>query len=667
MKRSKNNIERNKLDYILTDIMPVEVSELFSYSKFYEYLLSKQSTLDDIVSQMNAMKAENSETPFSGGKWGNWATSPLKFNILKGTDSIRELNLVQPLSAMNIYFFVECYQKELLDILSNNACFSLRYHRKNSDLFYRRKSKKIVDYFEKISQKVDRAILQQTGAYFKIHKFNSVSSFTNSRLWQQCNFKYRNFAKIDYKSCFDSIYTHAYKWCIEKDTVDSKEASNANLHIVIDRVLQNINGRSSNGLIVGPEFSRMIAEVLLQEIDVEVKHNLAAQGLNAGADYRVFRYVDDIYIFSHTQAHTDLIIKTIERAAQKYLLKFNEFKYLKAYTPVVLSSWLGKARALSDRISALFYRKQELHDMAEKKPLLKSGYISVDRIKDDFIYLVNEFPKEQRYIVSFMLSTLLNNISNKKDGYALFEPDKCARAFVLLDLAMYIYSFCPCFEHTQKLISIIVYMDDELQFSKDELNHKKLINLIRRYSFVFEKGNMNDLCNWFLFFHDYSIPLLRSTETIFEKKLREEDNPILWANYLIYSRYHSDYHQEILTWVEEVLQYKVNQIGSKDPLLQKEFWYVITFINCPYISSSVKTALENIVRPMATAAETNLANKIKKIIAEFLLQNKSNLFFCWGYYHFNTSKQLTFRTYQRTLFKQYKNKRSIELYGSLDT
>ena len=667
MKRSKNNIERNKLDYILTDIMPVEVSELFSYSKFYEYLLSKQSTLDDIVSQMHAMKAENSETPFSGGKWGNWATSPLKFNILKGTDSIRELNLVQPLSAMNIYFFVECYQKELLDILSNNACFSLRYHRKNSDLFYRRKSKKIVDYFEKISQKVDRAILQQTGAYFKIHKFNSVSSFTNSRLWQQCNFKYRNFAKIDYKSCFDSIYTHAYKWCIEKDTVDSKEASNANLHIVIDRVLQNINGRSSNGLIVGPEFSRMIAEVLLQEIDVEVKHNLAAQGLNAGTDYRVFRYVDDIYIFSHTQAHTDLIIKTIERAAQKYLLKFNEFKYLKAYTPVVLSSWLGKARALSDRISALFYRKQELHDMAEKKPLLKSGYISVDRIKDDFIYLVNEFPKEQRYIVSFMLSTLLNNISNKKDGYALFEPDKCARAFVLLDLAMYIYSFCPCFEHTQKLISMIVYMDDELQFLKDELNHKKLINLIRRYSFVFEKGNMNDLCNWFLFFHDYSIPLLRSTETIFEKKLREEDNPILWANYLIYSRYHSDYHQEILTWVEEVLQYKVNQIGSKDPLLQKEFWYVITFINCPYISSSVKTALENIVRPMATAAETNLANKIKKIIAEFLLQNKSNLFFCWGYYHFNTSKQLTFRTYQRTLFKQYKNKRSIELYGSLDT
>lgn len=667
MKKSIGNIERNKLDYLLTDIMPVEVSELFSYTKFYEYLISKQSILDGIIAQMRMLKAQNTTTPFSGGIWGGWATTPLKFNILKGTNSVRELNLVQPLSAMNIYFFVECYQKELLDILSNNACFSLRYHRKNSDLYYRQKKKRIVDYFEKTSEKIDRGILQQTGAYFKIHKFNSVSSFTNSRLWQQCNFKYRNFAKIDYKSCFDSIYTHVYKWCIEKDTVDSKDASNSNLHIVIDRVLQNINGRSSNGLIVGPEFSRMIAEILLQEIDVEVKRSLVAQGLYTGIDYRVFRYVDDIYIFSHTQTHTDLIIRTIETIAQKYLLKFNEFKYLRADTPVVLSSWLGKTRALADRISALFYRKQELHEMDEKKPLLKNGYISIDRIKDDFIYLVNEFPNEQRYIVSFMLSTLLNNISNKKDGYALFEPSIFSRAFVLLDLVMYIYSFCPCFEHSQKVISMIVYMDDELQFLKEEQNHQKLVNLIRRYSFIFEKGNLNDLCNWFVFFHDYKVSLLRNTEETLEKRLRDEDNPILWANYLIYSRYHDVYNKQMLSQIEELLKYKADQIGSKDPLVQKEFWYVIVFINCPYLSSVTQKVLEDILQPMASAAETDLACKIRKIIAEFLLQKKSNLFFCWGYYHFSTSKQLTFRTYQRTLFKQYKNKRSIELYGSLDT
>ena len=112
MKKSIGNIERNKLDYLLTDIMPVEVSELFSYTKFYEYLISKQSILDGIIAQMRMLKAQNTTTPFSGGIWGGWATTPLKFNILKGTNSVRELNLVQPLSVMNIYFFVECYQKE---------------------------------------------------------------------------------------------------------------------------------------------------------------------------------------------------------------------------------------------------------------------------------------------------------------------------------------------------------------------------------------------------------------------------------------------------------------------------------------------------------------------------------------------------------------------------
>lgn len=35
-------------------------------------------------------------------------------------------------------------------------------------------------------------------------------------------------------------------------------------------------------------------------------------------------------------------------------------------------------------------------------------------MKNEFSLLMNEFPKERRFIVSYILSTLLNNISNKK-------------------------------------------------------------------------------------------------------------------------------------------------------------------------------------------------------------------------------------------------------------
>lgn len=122
-----NNIERNKIDYLLTDIMPVEISELFSYGKFYEFLLENRRELDSIVDDIMKTKSQGENLPFNGG---SWASTPLKYNILKGVDGSREINLTQPISALNIYFFIECYQKEILSFLENNSYFSLRYHRK---------------------------------------------------------------------------------------------------------------------------------------------------------------------------------------------------------------------------------------------------------------------------------------------------------------------------------------------------------------------------------------------------------------------------------------------------------------------------------------------------------------------------------------------------------
>lgn len=659
-----NNIERNKIDYLLTDIMPVEISELFSYGKFYEFLLENQRELDSIVDDIMKTKAQGEKLPFNGG---SWASTPLKYNILKGVDGSREINLTQPISALNIYFFIECYQKEILSFLENNSYFSLRYHRKNNDLFYKRRTNRLTEYFAKTSRKIDKSVLQQTGAYFKIHKYNSVSSFTNSRLWQQCNFKYKYFAKVDYKSCFDSIYTHAYKWIIERNTIDSKEAKNSNLFIVIDRILQNINGKSSNGVIVGPEFSRMMAEILLQHIDKEILQTLQAKGLVVSKDFRIFRYVDDIYIFANTPIVIDTVIKTIELTAQKYLLHLNEFKYYTTETPVVLNNWIEKTRVFADKISDLFFKKRELHEKKEELDyLVKNGYISLDRLKNEFSLLMTEFPKDRRFIVSFILSTLLNNISNKKDGYKLFDKDKTGRAYIFLELALFAYSFCPCFDHTQKILSMIVYFDDELKFKNEDKNHKKLLALIRRYSFVFEQANLNDICNWFVFFYEYKISLLRHSEDIIFEKIADENNPILWANYLIYSQYSNSYNTFVLTELEKVVDINITQMIPFEPLLQKEFWYVLIYCNCPYLSPSLKAKLQNKIGELQRSG-TAPSDRANNLIYEFLNKNQSNLFFYWGYYRFNTCKQLTYRTYQRTLFKQYKNRKSIELYGSLDS
>lgn len=656
------NIERNKIDYFLTDIMPVEVSELFSYGKFYEYLLEHQKEINEIIHELMKEKTSGNQYLFNGG---NWASAPLKYNILKGVNQQREINLAQPISALNIYFFIECYQKEILSYLENNCYFSLRYHRKNNNLYYKRKSNRMTEYFSKTSQKIDRGILQQTGAYFRIHKFNSVTDFTNSRMWQMCNSKYKYFAKVDYKSCFSSIYTHTYKWIIERNTTDSKAAQNSNLLIIIDRLLQNINGKSSNGVIVGPEFSRMIAEILLQHIDKEILYSLQSENLFVHKDYRIFRYVDDIFIFANTPIIIDKVVDTIESVASKYLLHINELKSYTAETPVVLNNWIEKTRALSDKISDLFYKKKEMHDNTEIKALVKNGYISLDRLKNEFTILMTSYPSDRRYIVSYILSTLLNNISNKKDGYNLFEERKTNKAFIFLELAFYVYSFCPCFEHTQRVISMIVYFDDELQFKTDEKNSLKLLNLVRRYSFIFENANLNDICNWFVFFNEYKISLLQHSERCISNKILNSDNPILMANYLIYSRYNYNYYSQILEQMETIINNRISSMIPFEPLLQKEFWYVIVFHNCPYLSASLKTNIQNKISEIHMS-DNSVCAKANNLIHDYLVGCHKNSFFYWGYYQFSTSKQLTYRTYQRTLFRQYKKKRPFEIYGSLD-
>ena len=106
-----SGLERNKLDYILTDLLPVEISELFSFSQLYAFLLKKenQKILDALIQEIKQNKAQSSSRMFEHG----WSTKPLKYKILKGTDTMREMSVIQPFSALNLFLFIECYQKEI--------------------------------------------------------------------------------------------------------------------------------------------------------------------------------------------------------------------------------------------------------------------------------------------------------------------------------------------------------------------------------------------------------------------------------------------------------------------------------------------------------------------------------------------------------------------------
>lgn len=675
-----SGLERNKSDYILTDLLPVEISELFSFSQLYTFLLAKerQKTLDTLIHVIKNNKAKSSLPMFKDG----WSTKPLKYKILKGNGTMREMSVIQPFSALNLFLFIECYQKDILSYFEKHHEFSIRYHKKNTDLYYKSKSGKVIQYFQDQSSRVGRGAIQQAGNYFKIAPFESINSFADSRIWRMCNFKYKYYAKLDYKSCFDSIYTHAFTWAIERNVVDAKDANNSHLFVTIDRILQNINGRSSNGIVVGPEFSRMMAEILLQHIDSEISLSLKKDGIAYNVDYVAFRYVDDIFLFANQPQTLDQILSKYKTIGERYLLRLNELKLVKGTTPCLPKEWLEKTRQLSDIIGDFFYqgRKVDYEKLPEEERfLVKADYISVDRIKDEIAVLLKQHSDDRRTIVSFLLSTLLNNISKKKNGYLLFGKQQLGKALLLLDMALYIYAFYPSFDQTRKIISIIAYMNSEIDFKSDEKAKEKLSRAINRYAFIFQSGNIFDLCDWFPFFHEYNIMLDAKTENALIHTAEECNDPIIWANLLLYAQYYQPFFNEMQKKVETVVEKQICKISDKQPMMQDEFWYVLIFHNCPYISTLLRQNMSNLIceigktasnKPSGSNAPLLPSAIVTQLICDFLEQRspsenkpEESLFNWKGIKNF--SDQITYRTYQRTVFKRYR-KNTYGLYASLD-
>lgn len=675
-----SGLERNKLDYILTDLLPVEISELFSFSQLYSFLLAKdqQKTLDILIRETKKNKAKSSLPMFKDG----WSTKPLKYRILKGNGTMREMSVIQPFSALNLFLFIECYQKDILSYFEKHHEFSIRYHKKNTDLYYKSKTGKAIQYFQNQSARVGRGAIQQAGNYFKIVPFESINSFADSRIWRMCNFKYKYYAKLDYKACFDSIYTHSFTWIIERNVVDAKDATNSHLFVTIDRILQNINGRSSNGIVVGPEFSRMIAEILLQHIDSEILLSLKKDGITYNTDYVAFRYVDDIFLFVN-QPHTlDHILSKYKTVGERYLLRLNELKIVKGTTPCLPKEWLEKTRQLSDIIGNFFYqgKKVDYEKLPEEERfLVKADYISVDRIKDEIAVLVKQHSDDKRTIVSFLLSTLLNNISKKKNGYVLFGKQQLGKALLLLDMALYIYAFYPSFDQTRKVISIIAYMNNEIDFKSDEKANEKLGRTINRYAFIFQSGNIFDLCDWFPFFREYNIVLDSKTENSLLRTAEECNDPIIWANILLYARYYQPFFCEVQKKVEAVVDKQICKISDKQPMMQVEFWYILIFHNCPYISMALREKMSDLICKIEKTATSKTREgevplypsaMVTQLICDFLEQRSPNgnkpeeSLFNWKGIN-NFSDQITYRTYQRTVFKRYR-KNTYGLYASLD-
>lgn len=217
-------------------------------------------------------------------------------------------------------------------------------------------------------------------------------------------------------------------------------------------------------------------------------------------------------------------------------------------------------------------------------------------------------------------------------------------------------------------------MDDEVEFKSTLENKRKLKNIIDRYAFAFQRGNIFDLCDWLPFMREHGISFdVRTEETLFSKVVQAK-NPIIWANMLIYSSYNQTFFDEVRLTVDRVINEQLTRISDREIMLHEEFWFLLIFHNCPHISLDTKTALDKVIDTVYAEASSNAtphpSDKATMLVCDFLRHinvgggKPESSFFNWG----NTTgigAMITYRTFQRTIFKRYQSSK-YSLYVSLD-
>jgi hypothetical protein len=133
--------------------------------------------------------------------------------------------------------------------------------------------------------------------------------------------------KTDVSHFFPSIYSHSLVWSFighDKSLAmfDGSEAKTDlyNKLSKLDKGLQTINKHRTNGILIGPVLSHLVAElILIDRID-----SLLLKKKTTGINF--FRFMDDVYVFSKDEKNLADCQKEIEESLSEFGLNLNTEK-----------------------------------------------------------------------------------------------------------------------------------------------------------------------------------------------------------------------------------------------------------------------------------------------------------------------------------------------------
>lgn len=490
MASKRMRIKYAKERAILSDTLPFEVPPTFSNKDFYKFIKSHDvhrqgdklywkcsglvlDTLLKLVFGIDQVEVVEKikkniagrEIVYSRANFGAKATKPFLFEIAHKEYEYRQLFVPHPKTQFYVIDFYDSYKETIL-YYSGLDSFSLRRPCKVAGHVYY-SDKLHIDRFDRSTSEIETVDKEYENlkSFFVYRKYSNIYKFYESFEFHRLEKKYNNLLKLDISKCFDSIYSHSIAWAIYgKDVIKSMylepraKTLESTFAGEFDALMQSLNGRETNGIIIGPEISRIFAELILQRVDRNTIASIskADKSVVRYSEYDVLRYMDDYFVFYNEESTMNLVLATLQQELQEFKFYLNSAKAKIYEKPIITEITIAK-----NRISVLLdsWLKYSLTQEDDKW----TGRISFPskKVITEFKTIIKESDVKYKDLLNWTLALVETKLDKAFKDYLKIEESPLATKEVsnlilnVTEFVFFIYSVTPRVNTTLRLCRII--------------------------------------------------------------------------------------------------------------------------------------------------------------------------------------------------------------------
>lgn len=492
MAKRRVSLTHRKQRPILTDMLPFEVPPTFSNRGYYRFLRKHCVEIenrevrwncesDSIDQTMRLLFGIAKNIPIESEivcEWGKkktrrkvplgkcaMSTMPFNFRVAHNLDG-RILSVIHPRNQVAVADFYVTHSA-LITHHTSASEFSIRRPVSVSRYAYYKDKLHEERLDSSRGAEEEGKEYEQLGSYFVYRKYRNIHKFFESAEYHQSEKEYDAMVQLDVSKCFDSIYTHSLPWAIlgKDQTKFSLADSKLTFGGKFDDLMQKMNHGETNGIVIGPEFSRIFAEIILQAVDTELRRRLAADSnLIHKKDYRIFRYVDDFFVFYNKESSQQKIFETLQEILKLKKLSINTAKIKTYKKPIITEITLAKERIstlLNSEIDPHCKESESAGDVTTPKKNSLVCLIGTNRLIVRHKSIIKETSVAYGDLLNYTFAVIENKIEKLFKCYVSCDKSDqdqkrlVSALFSVSEFSFFAYSASPKVNHTIRLCRII--------------------------------------------------------------------------------------------------------------------------------------------------------------------------------------------------------------------